>query len=46
VEREARVFDTEVDGALYAEVREFARTKYGWGDGLPVEFRLDRELPD
>jgi deazaflavin-dependent oxidoreductase (nitroreductase family) len=38
-----RVLDDE-DGGLFAEVRELERTKYGWGDGLPVEFRLEREI--
>ena len=38
-----RVLDPDQDGDLYAEVRHLAREKYGWGDGLPVEFRLERE---
>ena len=37
-----RVLDPNQDGELYAEVRQLAREKYGWGDGLPVEFRLER----
>ena len=38
------VLDPDKDEVLYAEVRALARTKYGWGDGLPVEFRLDRAI--
>ena len=38
-----RVLDPDRDGELYREVRQLAREKYGWGDGLPVEFRLERE---
>ena len=34
-----RVLDAQTD-ELYLEVRDRARTKYGWGDGLAVEFRL------
>jgi deazaflavin-dependent oxidoreductase (nitroreductase family) len=34
----------EPDRDLYAEVRELARGKYGWGNGLPIEFRLEREI--
>ena len=41
-----RVLDPDIDEMLYAEIRELARTKYGWGDGLPVEFRLDSRLSD
>ena len=36
------VVDRDTDSEIYAETRELARTKYGWGDGLPVEFRLER----
>ena len=36
-----RVLDPNQDGELYAEVRQLARRKYGWGDGMPVEFRLE-----
>jgi deazaflavin-dependent oxidoreductase (nitroreductase family) len=39
-----RVLEPDGDGDLYAEVRELARKKYGWADGLPVEFRLEREI--
>ena len=38
-----RVLEPEM-GELYTQVRERARAKYGWGDGLPVEFRLTREM--
>ncbi len=38
-----RVLDPSQDAELYAEVRQLAREKYGWGDGLPVEFRLERK---
>ena len=37
-----QVLDPAQDGELYSEVRQLAREKYGWGDGLPVEFRLER----
>ena len=39
-----RVLDAERDAQLYTKVRELSRTKYGWGDGLPVECRLDRAI--
>ena len=39
-----RVLDPDADAELYADVRELARQKYGWGDGLPVEFRLGQEI--
>ena len=35
-----RVLDPDENGELCAEVRQLAREKYGWGDGLPVELRL------
>ena len=35
-----RVLEPEADSELYATVRDLARQKYQWGDGLPVEFRL------
>ena len=38
-----RVLEPDRDGDLYAEVRELAREKYGWGNELPIEFRLERE---
>ena|SRR5687767_11875200 len=39
-----RVLDPDTDSELYMDVQLSARKKYGWGDGLPVEFRLDREI--
>src|SRR5215471_10688999 len=39
-----RVLEPDRDGDLYAEVRELAREKYGWGNGLPIEFRLERQI--
>jgi hypothetical protein len=38
-----RVLEPQTD-ELYLEVRDRARTKYGWGDGLPLEFRLVNAL--
>jgi deazaflavin-dependent oxidoreductase (nitroreductase family) len=38
------VVDPETQPDLYAAVRELAREKYGWGAGLPVEFRLEGEI--
>ena len=38
-----RVLDPNQDGELYAQVRQLAREKYSWGDGLPVEFRLEHK---
>jgi deazaflavin-dependent oxidoreductase (nitroreductase family) len=38
-----RVLDRDNDGELYNQVCDLSRKKYGWGEGLPVEFRLDRE---
>jgi deazaflavin-dependent oxidoreductase (nitroreductase family) len=40
-----RVLEPDADAELYAAVRALARQKYGWGDGLPVEFRLDPAMP-
>jgi deazaflavin-dependent oxidoreductase (nitroreductase family) len=40
----ARVLEPDADRNLFTEVRELAHRKYGWGHGLPVEFRLDHEL--
>ena len=37
-----RVLDPDKDQELYSAVRELAKTKYGWGDGLPVEFRREQ----
>ena len=39
-----RVLDAERDAEICAKVQELARAKYGWGDGLPVEFRLEGEI--
>jgi deazaflavin-dependent oxidoreductase (nitroreductase family) len=41
-----RVLDSGSDVESFTEVRALARDKYGWGDGLPVEFRLQEELQD
>ncbi len=41
-EATGRVLDPNQEGELCAEVRQLAREKYGWGDGLPVELRLSR----
>ena len=37
-----RVLDPEQDADLYREAQALAQRKYGWGDGVPVEFRLDQ----
>jgi deazaflavin-dependent oxidoreductase (nitroreductase family) len=37
-EATGRVLDADKDQELYSAVREMAKAKYGWGDGLPVEF--------
>ena len=42
-EATGRVLDEVQDQPMYAAVREMAKTKYGWGDGLPVEFRRASE---
>jgi deazaflavin-dependent oxidoreductase (nitroreductase family) len=42
-EATGRILEMEADGELYARVRELAREKYGWGDGLPVQFSLRQE---
>src|SRR5437016_13807059 len=41
-----RVLEHEADAELFMDVGVLARKKYGWGDGLPVEFRLDRQVRD
>lgn len=41
-----QVLEPDTDAELYMDVRTLAREKYGWGDGLPLEFRLDREIKD
>src|SRR5262249_50904587 len=35
----ARVLDSEQDRDTYLKVRQLARDKYGWGEGLPVEIQ-------
>lgn len=35
------MLDAEVDRELYLHVRELARQKYGWDEGLPVKFKLE-----
>jgi deazaflavin-dependent oxidoreductase (nitroreductase family) len=35
----ARVLDAEKDTEAFLNVRQLAREKYGWGEGLPVEIR-------
>jgi deazaflavin-dependent oxidoreductase (nitroreductase family) len=37
----ARVLEENRDRELWREVRELARAKYDWGDGLPVEITPD-----
>jgi deazaflavin-dependent oxidoreductase (nitroreductase family) len=34
-----RVLSEQTDADLYNAVRDWFQEKYGWGDGLPVEFR-------
>jgi len=41
-----RVIEPDTSAELYADIRALARQKYRWGDGLPVEFRLDQEIHD
>jgi deazaflavin-dependent oxidoreductase (nitroreductase family) len=41
-----RVLDSAGDADLYTKIQASARDKYGWGDGLPVEFRLQENLQD
>ncbi|HKG22429.1 MAG TPA: nitroreductase family deazaflavin-dependent oxidoreductase [Blastocatellia bacterium] len=36
-----RVLDPSRDEAVWNAVQELAREKYGWGEGLPVEFTPD-----
>jgi deazaflavin-dependent oxidoreductase (nitroreductase family) len=38
-----RLLEPGADAELYTDVQNLARTKYGWGDGLPVEFQLQKE---
>ncbi|HYR91223.1 MAG TPA: nitroreductase family deazaflavin-dependent oxidoreductase [Terriglobia bacterium] len=39
-----RVLEPDGDADLYGDVRALARQKYGWGEGLPVEFQLGQEM--
>jgi len=45
-EASARVLDAERDADLWKAVQDLAKTKYGWGDGLPVEIRPDLPLDE
>jgi deazaflavin-dependent oxidoreductase (nitroreductase family) len=42
----ARILDESRNADLWKTTQDLARTKYGWGDGLPVEIRPDRPLPE
>jgi deazaflavin-dependent oxidoreductase (nitroreductase family) len=35
----ARILEAEQDAEIFLKVRQLAREKYGWGEGLPVEIR-------
>jgi deazaflavin-dependent oxidoreductase (nitroreductase family) len=35
-----RVLDPERDAQLWNRIQQLARTKYGWGEGLPVELEI------
>ena len=39
-----RVLDPEADRDAWNRAQDLARRKYGWGDGLPVEFTPDQPL--
>jgi deazaflavin-dependent oxidoreductase (nitroreductase family) len=39
-----RVLDPGADRETYNRAQDLARRKYGWGDGLPVEFTSDEPL--
>ena len=39
-----RVLDSDADRETYHRAQDLARRKYGWGDGLPVEFIPDQPL--
>jgi deazaflavin-dependent oxidoreductase (nitroreductase family) len=43
IERQAtaRILDETADAELWKVVQEKGRSKYGWGDGLPVELTPD-----
>jgi deazaflavin-dependent oxidoreductase (nitroreductase family) len=36
-----RVLDPVIDAAQWKAAQQLAREKYGWGEGLPVEFTPD-----
>jgi len=38
----ARVLDPDGDAGACLKARQLAREKYGWGEGLPVEIRVDQ----
>ncbi|HVF88940.1 MAG TPA: nitroreductase family deazaflavin-dependent oxidoreductase [Blastocatellia bacterium] len=40
-EATGRVLDPSRDATEWNEAQELARKKYGWGEGLPVEFTPD-----
>lgn len=42
----ARVLDAERDAAIWTPVKDLARKKYGWGDGLPVEIQPARPFDE
>jgi deazaflavin-dependent oxidoreductase (nitroreductase family) len=39
-----RVLDKDQDAAIYLLAQDLERQKYGWGEGLPVEFTPDTPL--
>src|SRR5262249_15312109 len=43
-EATARVLDETSDAEAWTTVKDLARKKYGWGDGLPVEIRTDAPI--
>jgi deazaflavin-dependent oxidoreductase (nitroreductase family) len=43
-EATGRVLDPQRDRAAWEEAQRLAREKYGWGEGLPVEFTPDTPL--
>lgn len=42
----ARILDEGPDAELWKITQDLARSKYGWGDGLPVEIRPDQPFPE
>jgi deazaflavin-dependent oxidoreductase (nitroreductase family) len=42
----ARVLDPQADADRWRAAQDLARTKYGWGDGLPVEIRPNAPLAE